>query len=103
MREPPPAACATSAAYAQAARAGRDAATAARKAWTSEWEFPKEDKELEHQQLLGGVVEVDHLLEDAPRSDESGDGWDPAQPSRFGRWAVRLWAGLLAAEQVTDR
>jgi len=103
MREPPPAACATSAAYAQAARAGRDAATAARKAWTSEWEFPKEDKELEHQQLLGGVVEVDHLLEDAPRSDESGDGWDPAQPSRFGRWAVRLWAGLLAAEQVNDQ
>jgi exodeoxyribonuclease V gamma subunit len=103
MREPPPLACVTSAAYAQAARAGRDATAAARKAWTSEWEFPREDKDLEHQQLLGGVVEVDHLFQDAPRGDESGDGWDPAQPSRFGRWAVRLWARLLAAEQVTDR
>ncbi|MEJ7894503.1 MAG: exodeoxyribonuclease V subunit gamma [Solirubrobacteraceae bacterium] len=103
MREPPPLACATSAAYAHATRANRNATTAASSAWTSKWKFPKEDQELEHQQLLGGVVAFDRLLEEAARSDELGDGWDAAQPSRFGRWALRLWSGLCAVEQVSDR
>ena len=43
------------------------------------------------------------LLAEAPRADESGDGWDPSEDSRFGRYAVRLWSGILAHEELTDR
>ncbi len=103
MREPPPLACATSAAYAAAVHAGRAPLKAAGAAWTSGWDYPKEDQDLEHQQLFGGVVTFEELLAQAQRADESGDGWDPGQPSRLGRWAVRLWAGLLAVEEVQDR
>ena len=55
MREPLPLACMASAAYADAAASGRDADAAARKAWQSAWNYPKEDAELEHQLVLGGV------------------------------------------------
>ena len=103
MREPPPLACATSAAYAAAVHAGRAPFKAAGAAWTSGWDYPKEDQDLEHQELFGGVLSFEDLLAQAPRADEAGDGWDTGQPSRLGRWAVRLWAGLLAVEDVQDR
>jgi hypothetical protein len=52
---------------------------------------------------MGGVVSLDDLLAQEPRDDESGDGWDLDQPTRFGRYACRLWAGLIDAEKVEHR
>ena len=74
MREPLPIYCKTSAAWAQAAPKNRE--RLARKQWTSEWDFPKEDKDAEHQAVLGGIVPFERLLDEPPRDDENGDGWD---------------------------
>jgi exodeoxyribonuclease V gamma subunit len=101
MREPLPIYGKTSAAWAQAAPKNRE--RFARKQWTSEWRFPREDKDAEHQAVLGGVVPFERLFDDPPRDNENGDGWDEAEESRFGRYARRLWSGLLAHEQVTDQ
>ena len=101
MREPLPIYSKTSAAWAQAAPKNRE--RFARTQWTSEWGFPKEDKDAEHQAVLGGVIPFERLFDEPPRHDESGDGWDPAEESRFGRYARRLWAGLLTHEHVTDQ
>jgi exodeoxyribonuclease V gamma subunit len=103
MREPLPLACMASAAYAIAATAGSDAEKAARDAWESGWNFPKEDADLEHQLVLGGVLSFDELTDEPPRADERGDGWDEQETTRFGRYALRLWAGLLATEAVFER
>ncbi len=103
MREPLPIFCQSSAAYAQAASAGQDAIDAAQHEWTTEWGFDREDLELEHQLALGGVLSFAQLLELAPRGDETGDGWDQSERTRFGRLARRLWDGLLAREQVSAR
>lgn len=104
MREPAPLACATSAAYAKAARTDRKAAfKAGSEAWSSKWKFDKEDKELEHQKLLDGVRSFEDLLDPPARADEQGAGWDASEPSRFGRWALRLWSDLLDAEEIEDR
>ena len=102
MREPLPLYCATSAAYAEAATAGSDAIGAAGKAWTSEFRFDKEDKELEHQFVLAGVRTFAQLLEDPPRRDESGPGWDVSETTRLGAYARRMWDGLLASEEFTS-
>jgi exodeoxyribonuclease V gamma subunit len=103
MRAPVPVACMASAAYADAARNGRDAEAAGRGEWESGWAFDKEDKDLEHQLVLGGVRTFAELLEERPHDDEAGDGWDETDPTRFGRYARRLWDGLLVCEQVVDR
>ncbi len=103
MCEPLPLYCLTSAAYAQAARAGDDPAAAARKAWTSPWNYDKEDKEPDHQLVLGGVRTFEELIAEQPRSDEHGHGWDMSDRTRFGRYAQRLWKGLLASERVTRK
>ncbi|MEA2230164.1 MAG: exodeoxyribonuclease gamma subunit [Solirubrobacteraceae bacterium] len=103
MREPLPIACLTSAAYAAAAAYGQDAETAGRRAWESGWSFPKEDAELEHQLVLGGVLPFDDLLADRPRADEQGAAWNGAETTRFGRYARRMWDGVLAREDVVDR
>ncbi|MDX6706125.1 MAG: exodeoxyribonuclease gamma subunit [Solirubrobacteraceae bacterium] len=103
MREPLPIPCATSAAYAEAAAAGADPVAAGRRAWTSEWNFAREDKELEHQLVLSGVRTFDELLLQPPRSDEQGDGWEIAETTRLGRCARRMWDGLLAHEKLTHR
>jgi exodeoxyribonuclease V gamma subunit len=100
MREPLPLACVTSAAYAAAAAAGDNARAAARKAWESDWSFPREDAEPEHQLVLGGVLAFDDLLAEPPRPDEA---WDETETTRFGRYARRLWAGPLASEVLDDR
>jgi exodeoxyribonuclease V gamma subunit len=103
MREPAPLACETSAAYADAVRRNRDPEFAAQKAWTSAWRFDREDRDPEHRLLHGGEVPFGELLADPPRADETGPGWDATdQPSRFGRWAVRLWAPVLAREELED-
>jgi exodeoxyribonuclease V gamma subunit len=104
MREALPLTCLASAAYARAAPRGADAAVkAAEKEWVSGWNRDGEDKDLEHQLVLGGVVPFAHLLDQPPRADEHGDGWESTEPTRFGRYARRLWAGLLASEEVEDR
>ncbi len=102
MREPVPLACVASAAYARAAFAGGDAVAAGRREWESSWNFDREDADLEHQLVLGGVLTFDELLALPPRTDELGTGWDAADPTRFGRYARRLWAGPLAAEELID-
>jgi exodeoxyribonuclease V gamma subunit len=103
MREPPPLACLTSAAYAAAARAGRDPEAAARSEWESAYRFDREDRAPEHVLALGGVRPLADLLEEPARTDERGPWWDLEEPRRFGRWARRMWDGLLAVEEVDDR
>ncbi|MDX6682048.1 MAG: exodeoxyribonuclease gamma subunit, partial [Solirubrobacteraceae bacterium] len=99
MREPLPLYCATSAAYAEARAKGHDAATSAGDAWTSTYDFDREDKELEHQLVLGGVLTIGDLLAEPPRPDEHGPGWDAGETTRLGRCARRMWDGLLACEE----
>ena len=101
LREPLPLYCRTSAAYAEARRRGADALAAARRAWTTEWDFPNEDVEPEHRLVLGGKVALEHLLETAPGRDEAGPGWAEDEATRFGRYARRLWDPLLARERVS--
>jgi exodeoxyribonuclease V gamma subunit len=103
MREPLPLACMTSAAYAAATHAGADADKVARAAWESGWKFPNEDADLEHQLALGGILSFDELTAEAPRLDEQGEGWDDTETTRFGRYSVRLWNGLLQTEAVFER
>ena len=103
MREPLPLACMSSAAYAAAAFAGGDAAKAGRKAWESAWSFPKEDADLEHQLVRGGILSFDELTAEPPNTDEEGDGWDDNETTRFGRYARRLWDFVLAHEAVFER
>jgi len=93
LREPLPLACAASAAY---ARGGEDPA---RKAWESDWNFPKEDVELEHQLAFGGVLGFDELLAFEPRA---GEDFEPEEPTRFGRLSRRLWGGLLSVEELAE-
>jgi exodeoxyribonuclease V gamma subunit len=109
MREPLPLYCKTSAAYA-GARADRRAREAAgRRAWESGFDRDKdryrsrEDDELEHRLVLGGLASFDALLATPARGDERGAGWAEDEPSRFGRYARRLWTGLLARERVDER
>jgi exodeoxyribonuclease V gamma subunit len=102
MREPLPLPCLAAAAYAQAAAEGRNAEAAARKAWESTWDWPKEDREPDHVRVFGGILTFAELLEQSPRSDEQGAGWDDGEASRFGRYALRLWSDLLAHEVVAD-
>ncbi len=103
LREPLPIATLSSAAYARAAERGRDGVAAARKQWESGWRFPGEDAQPEHQLVHGGVIAFEALLAQRPRADETGDGWDEREPTRFGRYARRLWEWRAEHEQVDDR
>jgi exodeoxyribonuclease V gamma subunit len=103
MREPLPLFCQTSGAYAEAAVTGQDPVVAAEREWRTEWSFEREDRELEHRLVLGGVCSFAELLALAPRPGEDGDGWDRGDASRLGRLARRLWGPLLAREQVSSR
>ena len=82
---------------------GQDGASTADKAWTSTFDFPKEDRQPEHVLVHGDAVPLARLLEARPGDDERGSGWDETETTRFGRYAMRLWRGLLAAETVSDR
>ncbi len=100
MREPLPLACDASAAYAQAVVTGHDGEAAADNAWTSTFEYPKEDSQPEHVLVYGGEIPLAELMATGPRADEH---WDSDEPTRFGRYARRLWAGLLGREVIGDR
>ncbi|MGH9178015.1 MAG: exodeoxyribonuclease V subunit gamma, partial [Acidimicrobiales bacterium] len=98
LSEPLPLYCRTSGAYATAMALGRDGLFAARKEWTTDWDFTQEDDEPEHRLVLGDRVALERLFDAAPREDEGGPGWPEGEPSRFGRYARRLWDPLLAVE-----
>ncbi len=105
MREPVPLYCATSAAWAEAARleAGAGPKAAAESAWGSGRNRGSpgfgEAFNPEHVLVLGEVLAFDRVLEELPRGDEAGPGW-PAAQSRFGRLALRLWGPLLEHEKL---
>jgi exodeoxyribonuclease V gamma subunit len=103
MREPLPMACETTAAYAQAVANHADPEDAAAGVWTSSFTFGKEDREPEHVLVRGGVATLAEVLAETPRADEEVTGWVSTEPTRFGRYAHRLWDGLLAYEQVRDQ
>jgi exodeoxyribonuclease V gamma subunit len=81
MCEPLPMACDTSAAHAQEGR------EAAEKAWTSTFDYDKEDRRPEHLLAFGGQIPFTALM---------------AMP-RFEHYAYQLWDGLLAREAIEDR
>jgi exodeoxyribonuclease V gamma subunit len=96
MREPAPLVCLTSAAYADACRRGVSPFKPAREAWESTYDFDREDREPEHE-LVFGRLTFEELRAAPARPDEH---WDMDETRRFGRWARRLWDGLLEHEQV---
>jgi exodeoxyribonuclease V gamma subunit len=100
MCEPLPLYCKTSAAYAGARPGGRD--VKARKEWESQRAYDHEDREPEHRLVLGGVLPFDDLILAPPGPDEDGDGWCAEETTRFGRYARRLWDGLLAVEELSN-
>ncbi len=81
MREPLPMACDTSAAHAQQGR------EAAERAWTSTFDYDKEDRRPEHLLVFGGQLPFTDLVE----------------MPRFEHYAYQLWDGLLAREVMEDR
>jgi exodeoxyribonuclease V gamma subunit len=103
MREPLPLYLKTSAAWAKAVDTGRDPRADASSAWTSGYRFDGEDKEAEHRLVLGDDVAFDDVLGicGAPVGEE-GD-WEASEATRFGVYARRLWDGLLAHEELTER
>jgi exodeoxyribonuclease V gamma subunit len=102
LREPLPLPCQTAAAYAMARGRGDEgvALKAALKEWKSEFDYPREDAEAEHELVFGGRLTLEELTALPPASDEQGEGWDVEETSRFGRYAMRLWSPLLAREEM---
>ena len=103
MREPLPLYVRTSAAWAEAMTEGSDPERAAAAAWLSGYDFEKEDKDAEHILVLGSVLPFKEMVQraGAPRADEAR--WDVTEPTRFGAYARRTWAGLLEHEEIVDR
>ncbi len=91
-----------SAAYALARATGAEGTAAARKAWESSYDFDREDRDPEHRRVFGGEADFADLLADPLREDERGPGWEETETTRFGRYARRLWDGLLAVEVLSD-
>ena len=90
----------TTPAWAEAVVRQRSPRAAAEAEWTSKYRLPREDRQDEHVLVLGGVVPFEEVLRAEPRPDESVDGWSNQEESRLGRWACRLWDGLLAHEKL---
>ncbi len=99
MREPLPLYCETSAEL--VSQPADSAPRRAEKAWTSEFNAPREDGEEEHVRVLGAEQTFADLLEETPRE---GEDWFGEQfGSRLECYAHRLWDGLLAVETVSER
>ena len=105
MREPLPLYCKTSAAWAAAIAAGKDPEREAARAWESGRNGHNEDNDDEHVLVLGGALSYGAMVgrSGPPRADETGSEWEPAETSRFGLYARRLWDGLLEREEIVDR
>jgi exodeoxyribonuclease V gamma subunit len=95
LREPLPLACEAAATYAAAVPHGPEAAMEkASTAWTSGYNYPKEDRDPEHVLAFGGTLAFEQLWTWArPAPDEAA--WAPGVPSRFAALATRLWEGPL--------
>ena len=101
MREPLPLYCATSAAYAAAHPARR--VKKARDEWTTKpWGFRRRTGTASTCSCSADNVPFDDLLVAAPNADEDGAGWAADETTRFGRYARRLWDGLLAHEELEN-
>ena len=103
MRDLVPLACQASAAYAWAAGRGEDGLAAALAVWETTFGYDKEDREPEHLLAYGGALPFTELTAEAPRAEESGPSWPEAEDTRFGRYARRLWDGLLSHEELRDQ
>ncbi len=103
MRDLVPLACQASAAYAWAAGRGEDGLAAALAVWETTFGYDKEDREPEHLLAYGGALPFTELTAEAPRAEESGASWPEAEDTRFGRYARRLWDGLLSHEELRDQ
>ncbi len=101
MREPLPIYCATSAGWAEAGHRGGPQLEVARKLWSGRWDGQGEAYDPEHVAVLGGAVDFEQVMAEAPEGYEQVAGW-PADTSRFGRLATRLWAPVLAHEAVRE-
>ncbi len=105
MREPLPLYCKTSAAWAGAVASGKDPEREAARAWDSARNGHNEDNDDEHVLVLGGALSYGAMVgrSGSPRAEETGPGWEPAETSRFGLYARRLWDGLLEREEIVDQ
>ncbi len=101
MREPLPLYCATSAAWAEAVRQGDNAQERARPRWSSPYDERGEAYDPEHLAVFGAGVDLEQLLAEAPVDGEAGPGW-PAERTRLGRLAVRLWGPVLEHEKLCE-
>lgn len=98
LTEPLPLAVKTSAAYAAGRLGGvgvEQALDGASRDWRSDYGGERDDRH--HRYVWGDDAPLADLLTAAPYDDECVEG----ETSRFGALACRLWAPLLAAEQVT--
>jgi exodeoxyribonuclease V gamma subunit len=93
MRAPVPLYTRTSAAYVE------DGERAAQEEWESGFDRDREDRDPEHVRLHGGTPSFSEIFRPAPHDDEHGPPWDPTEPTRFGRYARRLWGPLLEHEE----
>ena len=62
--------------------------------------YEKEDRQPEHLLVHGDAMPLSRLMAEPPRDDET---WEETETTRFGRYALRLWRGLLAVEELSDR
>lgn len=103
MREPLPLYCETSAAFASVARdaSRKRALNAAEQRWTTPFGAPApfEDRDADHERVLGRGTEFQDLLTDPPRD---GERWRDDEPTRFGQYAYRVWDDLLDVETLRD-
>jgi exodeoxyribonuclease V gamma subunit len=108
VTRPIPIVTGTSAAYADAViqeREGRrwKPINQANGRWTSNPPFfTGEDADPAYLHAFGPERSIQDLLGVPADRTETGDGWDEAELSRFGRWALRLWSPLLGHEHVED-
>ena len=94
LREPLPLFARTSPAWGIAVRNGKDAEYAAQSAWRGSDAYPGERSDPAHVKVFGRDAELDRLV-GVPHADED---WSD-EPTRFGRYARRVWDPLLAVER----
>jgi exodeoxyribonuclease V gamma subunit len=104
MREPVPLFCDTSEAFAEARRRGADdpARVAAGK-WRPQFKGAHAEADRDEHAVVFGSASLDDVLAELPSLDEDGDGWCADEPTRFGRYARRLWDPLVACERREER
>ena len=100
MVEPLPLYCCTSLAWANARRGGEEAFEVASGEWDNNFFRKGEGEDDCHRLVLGGARPFNSLLDERPRPDETGEGWDERETSRFGRLARRFWDPLLDREGI---